>query len=92
MLLFKILFSPFVLIYKLIKLLISGIYFGIRNFFTFLKTRSVAKNILAVVYILSPFDFIPEYVFGAVGLADDAAVAVHLAVTAGKWLILRNRK
>src|SRR5262249_34666955 len=34
---------------------------------------------LAGIYILSPIDFIPEILFGPVGLIDDACVAVWLA-------------
>jgi len=40
-------------------------------------------TILAVVYILSPVDFLPEITLGPVGLADDA-VAVLIAI--GAWI------
>ena len=36
--------------------------------------RVLVGFVLTVLYLLSPFDFVPEAAFGAVGLLDDAAV------------------
>lgn len=35
-----------------------------------------AIDIFALIYIISPWDFIPEIVLGPIGLADDAVVAL----------------
>jgi len=44
----------------------------------------ILATIFAVIYILSPIDFLPELVFGPVGLADDV-VAILIAV--GAWML-----
>ncbi len=45
-----------------------------------LLTRSrLALLVLAVAYILSPVDLVPELILGPIGLIDDAAIALWLA-------------
>lgn len=45
-----------------------------------LLTRSrLALLVLAVAYIVSPVDLVPELVLGPIGLIDDGAVALWLA-------------
>jgi uncharacterized membrane protein YkvA (DUF1232 family) len=41
----------------------------------------VALMAIAAVYVISPFDFIPEAIFLVFGLADDAVVITWLAGT-----------
>jgi uncharacterized membrane protein YkvA (DUF1232 family) len=55
---------------RLVKATFSGRYDGGGRLF---------RMGLAGVYILSPIDFIPEILFGPIGLVDDAGVAVWLA-------------
>jgi hypothetical protein len=55
---------------RLIKATFSGLYDGGGRLF---------RMGLAAVYIISPIDFIPEILFGPIGLIDDAGVAVWLA-------------
>src|SRR5262245_4540761 len=55
---------------RLIRATFSGRYDGAGRLF---------RMGLAGIYILSPIDFIPEILFGPVGLIDDAGVAVWLA-------------
>ena len=40
--------------------------------------KSTIAILLAILYILSPIDIIPEFLFGPVGLIDDAAVLAYL--------------
>lgn len=37
--------------------------------------------ILAILYIISPIDILPEWLLGPLGLADDAAVLAYLLKT-----------
>ena len=43
----------------------------------------ILATIFAIIYLVSPVDFLPEMVVGPIGLADDA-VAILIAV--GAWL------
>lgn len=52
-----------------------------------LSRKDVLIVALAAVYILSPFDAIPEIVAGPLGLTDDLAALVLLVTT-----IVRARK
>lgn len=40
--------------------------------------KSTIAILLAILYIISPIDIIPEFLFGPVGLIDDAAVLAYL--------------
>ncbi len=45
------------------------------------KKSSMKSNIailLAILYIISPIDLLPEFLFGPIGLIDDAAVLTYL--------------
>jgi uncharacterized membrane protein YkvA (DUF1232 family) len=44
----------------------------------------IAGMIIAVVYILSPVDFIPEILLGPLGIVDDMGALTWLAVAAGQ--------
>ncbi|MCR5621949.1 MAG: DUF1232 domain-containing protein [Treponema sp.] len=62
--------------------------------FHLLKASKFAKIVLALVYIISPVDLIPEAVFGAVGFIDDGAAAIYLLKTlatdsAGRFIMPR---
>ena len=48
----------------------------------------LALLVLAVAYIVSPVDLLPEAVLGPIGLADDSVVAVWLA---GAFLLETER-
>ncbi len=37
--------------------------------------------ILGLLYVISPFDFIPEIIAGPLGIADDAAILGLIAAT-----------
>ena len=39
-----------------------------------LSKTQVGLIIAALVYVVSPFDFIPEIIAGPLGIADDAAI------------------
>ena len=39
-----------------------------------LSKTQVAMIIAGLLYVISPFDFIPEIIAGPLGLADDAAI------------------
>lgn len=45
-----------------------------------LKLRILLYILFAVVYLLSPFDVIPEAIFGIIGILDDIAVVLILAL------------
>ncbi len=55
--------------------------------------RLIGMMLTAFIYIVSPFDLIPEVVFGAVGLIDDFVILIFVlvAVAQGFRQILRNR-
>jgi uncharacterized membrane protein YkvA (DUF1232 family) len=53
-----------------------------------LSRGRLALLILAVAYLVSPVDFIPEAVLGPFGLGDDAVVAAWLA---GAFLVETER-
>ena len=57
---------------------------SITNIWQAAKLREKAVIIIGLVYILLPFDIIPEIVLGPLGLLDDggALLAVIYAVTA----------
>ena len=40
--------------------------------------KSTIAILLAILYIISPIDIIPEFLFGPVGLIDDAAALAYL--------------
>jgi uncharacterized membrane protein YkvA (DUF1232 family) len=40
--------------------------------------KNKAKNVVALLYILSPLDFLPEAIFGPVSYLDDLIVAVFV--------------
>ena len=52
-----------------------------------LERTDLAIAIIALLYILSPFDLVPEIVAGPLGLTDDLAAAGVLAMT-----LLRARR
>lgn len=49
--------------------------------FKFLKFSKFAKVTLALIYIISPIDLIPEAVLGPVGFIDDGAAVIYLVRT-----------
>ena len=55
--------------------------------------RMVIYSILALFYLLSPLDLIPEAVFGVLGLADDFLVMGLCFITMGNQVLgqLRER-
>jgi uncharacterized membrane protein YkvA (DUF1232 family) len=59
---------------RLLRSSITGRYAG-------LKPSRIALWVLAVVYLLSPIDLVPEAFLGPLGLADDLGVAAWLAST-----------
>lgn len=46
-----------------------------------LSKTEVALIIAALLYVISPFDFIPEVIAGPLGIADDAAILGLIAAT-----------
>ena len=48
---------------------------------TRLSKTEVAMIIAALLYVVSPFDFIPEIIAGPLGIADDAAILGLVAAT-----------
>jgi RING finger protein 170 len=40
----------------------------------------IAYIICLIVYLLSPFDLVPEMIFGAIGFIDDLIVVVYVVV------------
>ena len=46
-----------------------------------LQRSDLAIVVIALIYILSPFDLIPEIVAGPLGLTDDVAAAGILGMT-----------
>lgn len=54
---------------------------SIRNTLGRIPRSDLAIILIAVLYILSPIDFVPELVTGPLGLTDDVAAAGVLGVT-----------
>jgi len=53
-----------------------------RNFwFVFKNMISSGRLIAAVIYILSPFDLLPEAILGPIGLIDDAGALGYVLLT-----------
>jgi len=48
---------------------------------TSLNRTQVALIIAGLLYVVSPFDFIPEIIAGPLGIADDAAILGLIAAT-----------
>jgi RING finger protein 170 len=49
---------------------------------------------LAVLYFLSPFDLIPESVYGVIGFVDDIAIFLIAMIIVGRMIhqaLMRNR-
>ena len=46
-----------------------------------LSKPEFALIILGLLYVVSPFDFIPEVIAGPLGLTDDAAILALIATT-----------
>ncbi len=46
-----------------------------------LSKTEVSMIILGLLYVISPFDFIPEIIAGPLGIADDAAILGLIAAT-----------
>lgn len=46
-----------------------------------LSKSEVALIIAGLLYVMSPFDFIPEIIAGPLGIADDAAILALIAAT-----------
>jgi RING finger protein 170 len=44
------------------------------------RIRLVVIMIIAVIYLLSPFDLIPESVYGIIGIVDDFCILLLLAI------------
>jgi LPXTG-motif cell wall-anchored protein len=51
----------------------------------------IAAMIIAVVYILSPIDFIPEIILGPLGIVDDMGALSWLAVAIGQEYTRRHQ-
>ena len=52
--------------------------FSVRGIFLVWRIRIVILLILALLYLLSPLDFIPERVFGILGLLDDILIILSV--------------
>jgi uncharacterized membrane protein YkvA (DUF1232 family) len=48
--------------------------------------------VACLVYIISPFDFFPEFIFGPIGLVDDAGVLAFGAANLIYWLSNRRQR
>ena len=46
--------------------------------------------VICLLYIISPFDFFPEIIFGPIGLVDDAGILAFGASNLVHWL--NNRR
>lgn len=46
------------------------------------STSLVGATIASITYVLTPFDFVPEALFGALGLLDDAIVVLFVVLLA----------
>jgi uncharacterized membrane protein YkvA (DUF1232 family) len=55
-----------------------------------LERTDLAIVIIALLYILSPFDLVPEIVAGPLGLTDDLAAAGVIAMTLVRARRARN--
>lgn len=53
-------------------------FFSVRGIFLVWRIRIVILLILALLYLLSPLDFIPERVFGILGLLDDILIILSV--------------
>ncbi len=51
---------------------------------------NLLKFILAVLYVISPIDLVPEMFFGPIGLIDDFAVLIALIVFYGIKFITKD--
>lgn len=60
-------------LYQSLKLLIPLIWDFVRGRYRDVSVRSIVIFVSALVYILSPFDFLPDYMIG-LGQLDDAAI------------------
>lgn len=58
------------LLFRLLKAWKNGSYRG-------LSLRTLASVVAALIYVLSPVDFLPDFIPG-IGLIDDAAVVAFL--------------
>jgi RING finger protein 170 len=57
-------------------------------------TKIIVYLLLAVLYFLSPFDLIPENVYGVIGFVDDIAIFLIAMVFVGRMIhqaLMRNR-
>lgn len=52
--------------------------FTVNEFVSMLRYRIILYLGVAVVYTLSPYDIIPEFVFGALGFLDDLVLVACL--------------
>jgi uncharacterized membrane protein YkvA (DUF1232 family) len=41
--------------------------------------------VICLVYIVSPFDFVPEFLLGPIGLIDDAGIAAFAITNLVRW-------
>ena len=47
------------------------------------KLRILVWLILGILYVISPYDIIPEQVFGVIGLTDDLLIVIYVLITIG---------
>ncbi|MDD6487460.1 MAG: DUF1232 domain-containing protein [Spirochaetales bacterium] len=69
--------------------MIKGIVKGI---FKALKYSKFARILIALIYIISPYDIMPEAILGALGFVDDGAAIFYIIKTivtdsAGRFII-----
>ena len=57
------------------------LWLGLTGRYPHLARGRIAVGMLALLYVLSPVDLVPEIVLPLIGLADDALVATWLAGT-----------
>lgn len=79
--------APFLVKRFLREIFTTDVTVLVRNY------RLIMTMIIGFVYLLSPFDLIPEVVFGLIGYLDDLVVIVFvfIAVAQGFRQVLQNR-
>ena len=79
--------APFLVKRFLREIFTTDVTVLVRNY------RLILMILTGIVYILSPFDLIPEMIFGIMGFIDDLVIFIFIfiAVAQGFRQILQNR-
>ena len=50
-----------------------------------LEPHCTCETQVVIIYLLSPFDILPEFVFGLLGLVDDLIIIVMMLMSLATW-------